>query len=105
MDRGPNALARTLDMAIQSKRDQEENSTNAFAYGDGTTIKQFSPQMDGRFAGDRLIGGINGTFGAVTNNKENKEAQDKLATWAGQWASGPFGLGVAGGDAPPEGVA
>jgi len=102
MERGPNALARTLDMAIQSKNDREETSAGSFGYESGSPQKAASPKYNSRFAGEALYGGINGEFGRITNDRNNKNAQDALATWAGQWASGPFSLGVPGGP-PPEG--
>tara|TARA_Y100000589_G_scaffold313314_1_gene334554 strand:+ start:1495 stop:1824 length:330 start_codon:yes stop_codon:yes gene_type:complete len=102
MDRGPDALARVLDMAIQSKNAAEETSAGAFGYEQGSPQKVSSPKYNSRFAGESLIGGINGEFGRITNDRNNKPAQDALATWAGQWASGPFSLGIPGGP-PPEG--
>ena len=102
MDRGADSLARVLDMAIQSKNDREETSAGAFGYEQGSPQKVSSPKYNSRFAGTALIGGINGEFGSITNDRKNKPAQDSLMTWAGQWSSGPFGLGVPGGP-PPEG--
>lgn len=101
-DMGPQALARTLNLAILSKAQKGETEAGAFGYESGSPQAHASDYFDTRFAGERLIGGINGEFGSYTNDKKNKNAQDSLATWAGQWSSGPFGLGVAGGPAPEE---
>lgn len=64
----------------------------AFGYGQG--VQKFpSPEFNSRFAGEAVVGGINGEFGSNANNKKNKNIQGALAQWAGQWASGPFGPG------------
>ena len=106
MNAGPGSIGRTLEMAIQSKNDKEETSAGAFGYEYGSTQKAASPTFNSRFAGDRLIGGLNGEFGAATNDPERKNVQDSLKRWAMQWASGPFSLGgpepPPGGGMPPE---
>ena len=94
MDRGADSLARVLDMAIQSKSDREETSAGAFGYEEGSPQKAKSR----RFGGDVFL--TEGEFGSITNDRNNKPAQDSLMMWAGQWSSGPFGLGVPG--APPS---
>ena len=86
--RGPDALAKTFDAAIADKQAKGENYTS-FGYGDSSPQKTASPQFDTRFAGDVLIGGINGAFGSVTNNKKNPN-QENLKIWAEQFAMGPF---------------
>lgn len=104
---GPEAVSRTLDMAIQNKMDKEENTAGAFGYEYGAPQKSASEKFNGRFAGDELIGGINGEFGRVTNDPNLPNNQENLKRWAMQWSSGPFGLGgpplPAG--MPPEGAA
>jgi len=97
MDRGEGALGRSLDLAIQTKAAQDENSLG-HGYSEGTPQKHASQ----RFGGDRLMTGFAGEFGSAANDKKNKIAQESLMRWAGQWASGPFGLGVPG-PAPEEG--
>ena len=92
-------------MAIQSKNDKEETSAGAFGYEYGSTQKAASPKFNSRFAGDALIGGLNGEFGSIANNPELFEAQNALKEFAMKWASGPFGLAPAGpgpGAMPPE---
>ena len=88
-------------MAIQSKADKEETSAGAFGYEQGSAQKAASPKYNSRFAGDALIGGINGEFGAVANNQDLVNNQDNLKKWAMQWSSGPFSLG---GPPPPPGA-
>ena len=110
MSAGPGSLARTLEMAIQSKADKEETSAGAFGYEHGSAQKAASPKYNSRFAGDALIGGINGEFGAVANNQDLVNNQDNLKKWAMQWSSGPFSLGgppppPGAGGRPPEGAA
>ena len=106
MNAGPGSIGRTLEMAIQSKNDKEETSAGAFGYEYGSTQKNASPQFTSRFAGDRLIGGLNGEFGAATNDQARPNVQDSLKKWAMQWSSGPFALGgpppPPGGGMPPE---
>ena len=96
-------------MAIQSKNDKEETSAGAFGYEYGSTQKASSPTFNSRFAGDRLIGGLNGEFGSATNDPERKNVQDSLMKWAMQWSSGPFALAgpppPSGEGTPPEGAA
>ena len=101
MDAGPGALARTFDMAIQSKNDKEETSAGSFGYEYGSTQKVASPKFNSRFAGDQLYGGINGEFGRAANDLERPNVQDSLRKWAMQWSSGPFALG---GPPPPPGM-
>ena len=86
--RGPAALAKTFDAAIADKQAKGENYTS-FGYGDSSPQKSASPEFASRFAGDVLIGGINGEFGSVTNNKKNPN-QENLKIWTQQFASGPF---------------
>lgn len=110
MNAGPGSIARTLEMAIQSKADKEETSAGAFGYEQGSAQKAASPKYNSRFAGDALIGGINGEFGAVANNQDLVNNQDNLKKWAMQWSSGPFSLGgppppPGAGGPPPEGAA
>ena len=109
MNAGPGSIGRTLEMAIQSKNDKEETSAGAFGYEYGSTQKNASPSFNSRFAGDRLIGGINGEFGRVTNDPSMVQNQDDLKKWAMQWSSGPFALGgpppPPGEGMPPEGAA
>lgn len=100
---GPDGVARTLDMAIQNKLDKEENSVGAFGYEFGAPQKNAGEKYQSRFAGDQLIGGINGEFGRVTNDPSMVQNQDDLKRWAMQWSSGPFGMG--GAPMPPEGMA
>lgn len=76
----------------------------AFGYG-SSVMKYPSPEFNSRFAGDALIGGINGEFGSATNNKENKTAQDALAKWTQQYTAGMFGPGLGAEPVPPEGAA
>ena len=62
MDAGPAALARTFDMAIQSKNDKEETSAGSFGYEYGAP-RRCIPRFNSRFAGERgeqLIGGPSG---------------------------------------------
>ena len=94
-------------MAIQNKMDKEENTAGAFTYEEGAPQKSASERFNGRFAGDPLIGGINGEFGRVTNDPTLRNNQENLKRWAMQWSSGPFGLGGPPPPAgmPPEGVA
>ena len=96
MNAGPGSIGRTLEMAIQSKNDKEETSAGAFGYEYGSTQKAASPKFNSRFAGDALNGGLNGEFGAATNDVERPNVQDALKKWAMQWSSGPFGLAPAG---------
>ena len=87
--------------------DKEENTAGAFTYEEGAPQKSASERFNGRFAGDQLIGGINGEFGRVTNDPTLRNNQENLKRWAMQWSSGPFGLGGPPPPAgmPPEGVA
>ena len=109
MNAGPGSIGRTLEMAIQNKNDKEETSAGAFGYEYGSTQKASSPKFNSRFAGDALIGGINGEFGQATNDMERPNVQDSLKKWAMQWSSGPFSLGgpppPPGEGMPPEGAA
>ena len=93
-------------MAIQSKNDKEETSAGAFGYEYGSAQKAASPKFNSRFAGDALIGGINGEFGAATNDSERKNVQDSLKKWTYQWSRGPFAPDLPppppGGEMPPE---
>ena len=104
---GQKAVSRTLDMAIQNKNDKEETTAGAFGYEFGAPQKSASDKFRSRFAGDQLIGGINGEFGRITNDPGMVNNQENLKRWAMQWASGPFGLGGPPPPAgmPPEGVA
>ncbi len=76
----------------------------AFGYG-SSVMKYPSPEFNSRFAGDALIGGINGEFGSATNNKGNKRVQDTLAQWTRQYTAGMFGPGLGAEPVPPEGAA
>ena len=86
--RGPEALAKTFSAAIQDKAAKGENYAS-FSYSSNSPQKIPSQKYDTRFAGDVLIGGINGEFGAVTNDKKNPTRQN-WAAWATQFSSGPF---------------
>ena len=86
--RGPEALAKTFSAAIQDKAAKGENYAS-FSYSSNSPQKIPSEKYDTRFAGDVLIGGINGEFGTVTNDRKNPNQQN-LATWATQFSSGPF---------------
>lgn len=97
-------------MAIQNKEDKEETAAGAFGYEYGAPQKAASPKFVSRFAGDSLIGGINGEFGRVTNDPSMVQNQENLKRWAMQWSSGPFSLGApppppGAGGMPPEGAA
>ncbi|HCA36595.1 MAG TPA: hypothetical protein DEP13_08145 [Gammaproteobacteria bacterium] len=93
-------------MALQNKLDKEENSAGAFGYEYGAPQKNSAEQYRSRFAGDELIGGINGEFGRVTNDPAMVNNQENLRRWAMQWSSGPFGLAppMLSGGMPPEGM-
>jgi len=86
--RGPEALAKTFSAAIQDKAAKGENYAS-FSYSSNSPQKIPSEKYDTRFAGDVLIGGINGEFGSVTNDRNNPN-QENLALWANQFSSGPF---------------
>ena len=97
-------------MAIQNKEDKEETAAGAFGYEYGAPQKASSPRFTSRFAGDSLIGGINGEFGRVTNDPSMVQNQENLKRWAMQWSSGPFSLGApppppGAGGMPPVGAA
>lgn len=98
---GPDAVARTLDTAIQNKLDKQETTAGAFGYEYGAPQKNASGEYVSRFAGDELIGGINGEFGRITNDPSLVNNQENLKRWAMQWSSGPFSLG---GPPPPAGM-
>ena len=98
---GPESVARTLDMAIQNKMDKDENTSGAFGYEYGAPQKNSGEEFRSRFAGDELIGGINGEFGRTTNDPSLVNNQENLKRWAMQWSSGPFSLG---GPPPPAGM-
>ena len=101
MNAGRGSIGRTLEMAIQSKNDKEETSAGAFGYEYGSAQKNSSPtRFAGQILGDQVLGGINGEFGAATNDMERPNVQDSLKKWAMQWSSGPFALG---GPPPPPG--
>lgn len=103
-DIGDNALARTFELAIQNKKDREETSVGGLGYEMGVGQKNASPRFQSRFAGDALIGGINGEFGAATNDKDRRVVQDSLLKWTEQFSRGPFGLAapeMAGAPPPP----
>lgn len=99
---GPDAIARVLDSAIENKRAKDETTVGAFGYEYGAPQKNSSGEYVSRFAGDELIGGINGEFGRITNDPNLVNNQENLKRWAMQWSSGPFGMG---GPMPPEGAA
>jgi hypothetical protein len=86
--RDPAAVAETIGQALRDKQARDERPV-AFGSEYGSPQKVSSE----RFAGDIFGGnlGISGAFGGATNDKKNKEVQDKLGLWAQQWASGPFG--------------
>ncbi len=91
-DIGPNALARTFELAIQDKEAKDETSVGNLSYEKGVPSSRSNPNANPRFAGDALIGGINGEFGAATNDKDRKNVQDSLLKWTQQFSAGPFGL-------------
>lgn len=104
---GDAAIARTFELAIAAKEAQEETSAGSLGYEKGVPGKRSTPSMNSRFAGDALIGGLNGEFGAATNDQERPNVQDSLKKWAMQWSSGPYALGAPApppdGAPPPEG--
>ena len=99
---GDAAIARTFEMAIAAKEAQEETSAGSLGYEKGVPGKRATPSMNSRFAGDALIGGLNGEFGAATNDKERQVVQDSLQKWTYQWSRGPYALGAP--QATPEGA-
>ena len=96
---GDAAIARTFELAIAAKEAQEETSAGSLGYEKGVPGKRSTPSMNSRFAGDALIGGLNGEFGAATNDQDRPVVQDSLKKWTMQWSSGPYALAPA---APPE---
>ena len=87
--RGPEALAKTFSAAIQDKAAKGENYAS-FSYSSNSPQKIPSEKYDTRFAGDVLIGGINGEFGSVTNDRKNPN-QENLKRWTEQFVGGFFG--------------
>lgn len=96
-DVGDRQSAEAFERALIAKEMFRETPV-AFGYGQGVQ-KYPSPEFNSRFTPNGVIGGLQGEFGAVTNDKKNKPAQDTLAKWTSQWSSGPFGPGLL---APPE---
>ena len=69
---GPNGVGQALDMAIRHKEAAEEQSMGGGTEF-GSPVKKSSAQFDTRFAGDALMGSLNGEFGRVANLGPNGE--------------------------------
>lgn len=77
-------VATALSQGVDNKQSRAETPVT-FAYEAGTPI---------RFAGSEIskrLGGTDGEFGFMSNNRKDKEAQGYLKRFADQWTSGPFG--------------
>jgi hypothetical protein len=80
--RDPESISVALGQALADKQSRHEKPVT-FGYEAGTPV---------RFAGEEVERqlGLNGEFGAMTNDKKDKNAQGYLKKFVDQWTSGAF---------------
>ena len=102
---GPNGVGQALDMAIRHKEAAEEQSMGGGTEF-GSPVKKSSAQFDTRFAGDALMGSLNGEFGRVANLGPNGEnptdpKYGNVSRYMQSYLKGMFGPGPGHEEAAP----